>query len=145
MDAERGRPDPPDGDPPGGGDGPGGDGPGGGDLLAQWRRLLQQVTESTGRLSGGIGQAAAGVSRVPWPGALSAAQMAGITSAVRAQRHTLQALQSQLSAFDQQLEVLEQLVEPLTEWTAAWARLEGAVRPDGPPAADGPGGAGGRA
>ena len=58
------------------------------------------------------------------PGALSAAQVATIADSVAAQRRSIEALQTQLSAFDEQLAVLEQILGPLALWSKTWADLE---------------------
>jgi len=58
------------------------------------------------------------------PGALSAAQLTTISGSLAAQRRSIEALQAQLSSFDEQLAVLEQLLSPLTEWSRTWAELE---------------------
>ena len=42
-----------------------------------------------------------------------------------AQRSSIQSLQTQLKAFDEQLEVLEGFLGPLAEWSSRWAQLEG--------------------
>jgi hypothetical protein len=64
------------------------------------------------------------------PGALSAAQFTAMRSTLRAQRDGVAALQSQLTAFDEQLQVLERLLEPMAEWSAAWARVESGIVPE---------------
>jgi hypothetical protein len=61
------------------------------------------------------------------PGAMSAAQLRAVASAVHAQRQQMTAMRDQLEAFDQQLAVFEQILEPLVEWSATWARLEEGV------------------
>src|SRR5260370_33731616 len=58
------------------------------------------------------------------PGALSAAQMTSITDSIAAQRRSIEALKAQLSSFDEQLAVLEQILGPLAEWSRTWADLE---------------------
>jgi hypothetical protein len=58
------------------------------------------------------------------PGTLSAAQLKSIADAVAAQRRSIEALKAQLSAFDEQLTVLEQIIRPLAEWSRKWAELE---------------------
>lgn len=63
----------------------------------------------------------------PLPGALSAAQVDAVRTAVRAHREQVGALRSSLDAFDRQLGVLEQVLEPLASWSASWAELEGAA------------------
>src|SRR3974390_125355 len=60
----------------------------------------------------------------PLPGALSAAQLTSIASSVAAQRRSIEALKAQLSSFDEQLPVLEQILPPLAEWSSTWAELE---------------------
>lgn len=42
---------------------------------------------------------------------------------LRAKRLTLQALQAELAAFDQQLQVLEQAIAPVARWAHEWAHL----------------------
>jgi hypothetical protein len=61
------------------------------------------------------------------PGAMSAAQLRAVASAVHAQRGQLAGMRDQLEAFDQQLAVFEKILEPLVEWSATWARLEEGV------------------
>jgi hypothetical protein len=61
----------------------------------------------------------------PLPGALSAAQVTSIAGSVAAQRRSIEALKAQLSSFDEQLAVLEQILAPLAEWSRTWAELEG--------------------
>lgn len=58
------------------------------------------------------------------PGALSAAQLGSIAGSVAAQRRSIEALKAQLSAFDEQLAVLEQILAPLADWSRTWAELE---------------------
>jgi hypothetical protein len=58
------------------------------------------------------------------PGALSAAQMASITDSIAAQRRSIEALKTQLSSFDEQLAVLENILGPLAQWSRTWADLE---------------------
>lgn len=61
------------------------------------------------------------------PGAMSAAQVRAIADVVSAQRQSIAAMTAQLQAFDQQLAVFEQVLDPLVEWSSTWARLEEAV------------------
>ena len=58
------------------------------------------------------------------PGTLSAAQMASIADAITAQRRGIEALKAHLTAFDEQLAVLEQIIRPVAEWSRKWAELE---------------------
>jgi len=58
------------------------------------------------------------------PGTLPAAQLTSIANAIAAQRRSIDALNAQLSAFDEQLAVLEQIIRPLAEWSRKWAELE---------------------
>jgi hypothetical protein len=58
------------------------------------------------------------------PGGLSAAQMASITDSIAAQRRSIEALKAQLSSYDEQLEVLENILGPLAQWSRTWADLE---------------------
>jgi hypothetical protein len=61
---------------------------------------------------------------LPLPGSLSAAQMTSIADSIAAQRRSIDALKAQLSSFDEQLAVLEQILGPLAEWSGKWAELE---------------------
>ena len=63
--------------------------------------------------------------RPPLPGALSAAQVGSIRDSIAAQRRSIEALQAQLTAFDEQLAVLEQILGPIADWSRSWAELEG--------------------
>ena len=58
------------------------------------------------------------------PGALSAAQMKSITDSIAAQRRSIETLQAQLSAFDEQLATLENFLGPLAQWSRSWAEVE---------------------
>ncbi len=61
---------------------------------------------------------------LPLPGSLSAAQLKSIADAIAAQRRSIEALKAQLSSFDEQLAVLEQILGPLAEWSGKWAEIE---------------------
>ena len=61
---------------------------------------------------------------VPLPGTLSAAQLATIAGSIAAQRRSIEALKAQLSSFDEQLAVLEQILGPLAQWSSKWAAVE---------------------
>jgi hypothetical protein len=73
------------------------------------------------------------------PSTLSAAQLTSIADAIAAQRRSIDALKAQLSSFDEQLAVLEQIIRPLAEWSRKWAELEERVLKihPGPKADDG--------
>lgn len=58
------------------------------------------------------------------PSTLSAAQLTSIADAIAAQRASIDALKAQLSSFDEQLAVLQQIIRPLAEWSQKWADLE---------------------
>ncbi len=92
------------------------------------------VQEFIGRLHGiterleGLAGSSPGLPLIPGafplPGGLSLAQMKSITESIGAQRRSIEALKAQLSSYDEQLSVLEQLLGPLTEWSRTWADLE---------------------
>jgi hypothetical protein len=94
------------------------------DLVAQ----LRGVTEGLEGLAGFGGRvppaALSGLRNLPRPGALSAGQLGTIATTVAAQRRSIEALQAQLTAFDEQLAVLEQIIAPLADWSKTWADLE---------------------
>src|SRR5215468_3269010 len=69
----------------------------------------------------------------------SAAQLTAISGSVTAQRRSIEALKAQLSSFDGQLAVEEQILSPLTEWSRTWAEVEERLlKMSRGPAADGP-------
>jgi len=90
------------------------------DFIAQ----LRAVTEGLEDLAGFGERRLRAPGEFPLPGALSAAQLASIASSVGAQRRSIEALKAQLSSFDEQLAVLEQILAPLAEWSRTWAELE---------------------
>lgn len=98
------------------------------EFVAQLRGVAQRLEDLTG-----IGQSIPLVSALPslpdprtWPtpGAFSAAQLRSIATSVTAQRRSIEALSTQLAAFDEQLAVLQSIIEPLAEWSRTWAELE---------------------
>ncbi|MGO8887903.1 MAG: hypothetical protein ACLPUO_01295 [Streptosporangiaceae bacterium] len=103
-----------------------------GDPSGWMRDFLAQLRWVTERMEGltDLGRAVPSVpslaSQAGWPapGALSAAQLNSIAASVAAQRRSVDALKTQLSAFDEQLAVFEQIIEPLAEWTRTWADFE---------------------
>lgn len=105
------------------------------DFIAQLRRMADQLdmTKSLG-ISVPSMPAMPGLSPLPMlppPGALSAAQLSAMTSAVAAQRGSIVGLVAQLQAFDEQLDVLERILGPLAEWSRTWAEMERSVLPPG--------------
>jgi hypothetical protein len=68
-----------------------------------------------------------GLRNLPVPGALTAAQLKAVATAVTAQRRSVEALKTQLTAFDEQLAVLERILGPLAEWSGKWAQIEDRV------------------
>ena len=91
-----------------------------GELMGQLRAATGRLEDLT-RFSGGLPPAPGSL---PLPGGLSATQMASITDSIAAQRRSIAALQAQLLSFDEQLEVLEQMLGPLAGWSRSWADLE---------------------
>ena len=90
------------------------------DFVAQLRAITQGLEDLAG--FGARRPLASGT--FPLPGALSAAQLTAISGSVAAQRRSIEALKAQLSSFDEQLAVLEQILSPLTEWSTTWAEME---------------------
>jgi hypothetical protein len=98
------------------------------DLIGQLRGITERL-EGLAEAGAHIPLSPSGLSlsslrNLPLPGALSAAQLTSIASSVAAQRRSIQALQAQLTAFDEQLAVLERILGPLAEWSNTWAELE---------------------
>ena len=96
------------------------------DFMAQLRRMTSYM-EGLTKLGMPLPPTAAlpTVAGMPLPGALSAKELKSISTSVAAQRSSIQSLQTQLKAFDEQLEVLEGFLGPLAEWSSRWAQLEG--------------------
>ena len=95
------------------------------EFIAQLRGAAERLEGLTG-LDGSLPSVSALPSLPPWlaPGASSATQLETVTTSVAAQRRSIEALQTQLTAFDEQLAVLEQILEPFAEWSRTWAVLE---------------------
>jgi hypothetical protein len=99
--------------------------------------FLNQLGAMSSRLWGFPGQSDAlsgptALPSLPQMGSLSAAQFKAMTTAVLAQRKSIEALQTQLQAFDEHLAALQAILEPLLEWSKNWAALEtkATLRPD---------------
>jgi hypothetical protein len=90
------------------------------DFIAQ----LRAVTEGLEDMPGFGARRPLAPGTFPLPGALSATQLTAISGSVAAQRRSIEALKAQLSSFDEQLAVLEQILSPLTEWSRTWAEVE---------------------
>jgi len=103
-----------------------------GDIPDLMQEFIAQLRGAAERLEGltGLGESLPSVSALPslpaWPapGVYSAAQLETVTTSVAAQRRSIGALKTQLTAFDEQLAVMEQILEPLAEWSRTWAVLE---------------------
>jgi hypothetical protein len=93
-------------------------------LVQDFITQLRTVTEGLEGMAGLGERRLPAPAGFPLPGALSAAQLTSIASSVAAQRRSIEALQAQLSSFDEQLAVLEQILGPLAEWSKTWAELE---------------------
>jgi hypothetical protein len=98
------------------------------DLIAQFRGVTEKLADMTGltALTESLPNLPT-LPSLPRPAALSAAQLKAVTSTVAAQRRSIQAMQAQLKAFDEQLTVMETILEPLTDWTNTLAHLEKSV------------------
>jgi uncharacterized coiled-coil protein SlyX len=104
------------------------------DLISQLRAVTEKLAGLTGLT--GLAESLPSMPSLPRPAALSAAQLDAVASTVTAQRRSIEAMQAQLQAFNDQLTVMEKILEPLTEWTTALAHLEKTVM-DLRPGADG--------
>ena len=106
--------------------------------IAQLRKITEELAGMT-RLSESVfAQPVPSLQGLPLPGAVSAAQVSAIASALAAQRSSIAALQAQLAAFDEQLEALEGILAPLAEWSKKWAEFERlAMNPRRNPGPDG--------
>jgi len=93
-------------------------------LVQEFIAQLRAVTEGLEDLAGFGMRRTLAPGTFPLPGALSAAQLTAISGSLAAQRRSIEALKAQLSSFDEQLAVLEQILSPLTEWSRTWAEME---------------------
>ena len=108
-------------------------------LVQDFIARLRAMTEGLEDLAGSGERRRLAPGAFPLPGALSAAQLTAISGSVAAQRRSIEALKAQLSSFDEQLAVLEQILSPLTEWSRTWAELEQRLLKMSPgPAAESP-------
>jgi hypothetical protein len=92
--------------------------------IAQLRKITEELAGMTGLSESLFSQPVPSLPGLPLPGAISAAQVNAIASALAAQRSSIAALQAQLTAFDEQLETLEGILGPLAEWSKKWAEFE---------------------
>jgi hypothetical protein len=93
------------------------------DLLNQLWSTMERLGAAAGQMPGMAAQAM-GMPTVPMPGGLAAGQVAAIVSAIRAQRSSIATMRANLDAYEQQLVVMEQLLEPLEKMTRSWAQAE---------------------
>ena len=93
------------------------------DLLNQLWSTMERLGAAAGQVPG-MTAAAMGMPTVPMPGGLAAGQIAAITGAIRAQRSGIATMRANLDAYEQQLVVMEQLLEPLEAMTRSWAQAE---------------------
>ncbi len=93
-------------------------------LVQQFVDQLRATTESLGSLGRFGGHLPSAPGALALPGGISAEQMTLITNSIAAQRRSIEALKAQLSSFDEQLAVMEQILGPLAEWSRTWAALE---------------------
>jgi hypothetical protein len=105
--------------------------------IAQLRKITEELAGMTGLSESVFARPVPSLPGLPLPGAISAAQLNAIASAVAAQRSSIAALQAQLTAFDEQLGALEGILGPLAEWSTRWAEFERLVtnarqKPDPP-------------
>jgi hypothetical protein len=93
-------------------------------LVGTFVAQLRAVTAGLEGLAGSGAHLPPTPGAFPLPGGLSAMQLRSIAQSVAAQRSSIGALQAQLSAFDEQLAMLEQILSPLAAWSSTWAELE---------------------
>ena len=90
------------------------------DMLKQ----LWSTMERFGMAAGKMPAQMLGMPTVPMPGGLAESQVAAIVGAIRAQRSGITNMRANLDAYEQQLVVMEQLIEPLEAMTCSWPRPE---------------------
>ena len=109
-----------------------------GSVFALVQEFIGQLRAAAEKAGGPHPTQQASPATLTLPGALSAAQLASITDSIAAQRRSIEALKTQLSSFDEQLAVLENILGPLAQWSRTWADLEQRLLNMGPrPEVDG--------
>lgn len=93
------------------------------DLLNQLWTTMERLGAAAGQVPG-MTAAAMGIPSVPMPGGLAASQVSSIVGGIRAQRSSIATMRASLDAYEQQLVVMEQLLEPLETMTRTWATAE---------------------
>jgi hypothetical protein len=93
-------------------------------LVSDFIAQLRASTERLESMAGLRDRMSASAGGLPLPGAMSAAQLTSIHDTIAAQRRSIEALQAQLSAFDEQLAIMEQMLGPFIEWSKSWADFE---------------------
>jgi hypothetical protein len=88
-------------------------------IMAGWTAAS---TSAAGVMAGGPAPAVPVLP--PLPATLSAQKMDAFLEDLAARRAQVQALVTQLQAFDEQLGTLESGLRPFVEWTRTWADLE---------------------
>ena len=90
------------------------------DLFKQFWSTMERMGMTAGKMPAQM----LGMPAVPMPGGLAESQVAAIVGAIRAQRSGIANMRANLDAYEQQLVVMEQLMEPLEAMTRTWAETE---------------------
>ena len=96
------------------------------DLMSQLQQILTQLATMPMRMSGEMRNLVGDMPTMSRPGALSASQMSGLSSAIRAQRKTIEA-QAALLAVDEQHPAPERRARPRGRFADSWASVERGV------------------
>jgi hypothetical protein len=98
------------------------------DLAGQLRAAADQIMAGWTKAAGSAVGGTAPVPGLPtMPATMSVRQMEALLEDLAARRAQVQALKTQLEAFDDQLGSLETNLRPLLEWTRTWANVEGSI------------------
>lgn len=98
------------------------------DLAGQLRAAADQIMAGWTKAAGSAVGGTAPVPGLPtMPATMSVRQMEALLEDLAARRAQVQALKTQLEAFDDQLGSLEANLRPLLEWTRTWANVEGSI------------------
>jgi hypothetical protein len=91
-------------------------------IMAGWTAAS---TSAAGAMAGAAAPVVPALPTLPqMPATLSAEKMEAFLEDLAARRAQVQALVTQLQAFDEQLGTLESGLRPFVEWTRTWADLE---------------------
>lgn len=96
-------------------------------LVSAWTTAAGSVPGAAGALPGTAGKQPAVPALPALPATLSTEKVQGVLDDLADRRAQVAALRDSLTAFDEQLGMLEAGLRPVLEWTKSWADLEKSI------------------